>query len=150
MSKLINAKLGLAPEASEEATLAKIEAITAELETAKAEKVQLETEKADEVKQLTEERDGIKAELDTLKTEAAEATKARHKALVEASGIPPKDEETRTEALALLEANEALGVKFLAKFGGVDPSKSVLKQGDKIEAAQASVVDRLASAIAAQ
>lgn len=149
MSKLINAKLGLAPEASEEATLDKIEAITAEVETLKAEKAELETAKADEVKQLTEERDGIKSELDTLKAEAAEATKARHKALVEASNIPPKDEETRNEALSLLEANEALGIKFLAKFGGVDPSKPILdKQGDKIEAADGSPIDRLAAAIA--
>lgn len=148
MSKLINAKLGLAPEASEEATLAKIEAITAELETIKTEKAALETAKADEVKRLTDERDAITAELETLKTEAKEATKTRHKALVEASGIPPKDEETRNEALSLLEANEALGVKFLAKFGGVDPSKSVLeKQGDKIEASDASPLDRLAAAI---
>lgn len=48
---------------------------------------------------------------------AAEATKSRHAGLIEAAvtagKIAPKDDETKTQALELLEANEALGTKFL-------------------------------------
>lgn len=49
---------------------------------------------------------------------AAEATKVRHTSLVEAAvtagKIAHKDEETKAQALELLEANEALGTKFLS------------------------------------
>lgn len=91
---LILAHLGIdtAAEGAESAAVAKIQATEAELVTIKAENAKL--------------------------VQAAEAaTKARHEALIEAAvtagKIAPKDEETKNQSLELLQANEALGTKFL-------------------------------------
>ena len=60
----------------------------------------------------------VEAENATLKADVATATTARFTGLVEAAitagKIAPKDEETKTQAMELLEASEALGTKFLA------------------------------------
>ena len=60
----------------------------------------------------------VEAENATLKADVATATKARLTGMVEAAvtagKIAPKDEETKTQAMELLEASEALGTKFLA------------------------------------
>ena len=92
---LILAHLGIdtAAEGAESAAVAKIQATEAELAT-------------------------IKAANATLVAAAEAATKARHEALIEAAvtagKIAPKDEETKTQSLELLQASEALGTKFLA------------------------------------
>lgn len=98
---IILAHLGIdsAAEGAEKAALAKIQAAESELAAVKASHATLEAEN----KKLVD---------------AAEAaTKARHTALVEAAvaagKIAPKDDETKTQALDLLTANEALGTKFL-------------------------------------
>jgi phage I-like protein len=91
---LILAHLGIdtAAEGAESAAVAKIQATEAELAT-------------------------IKAANAVLVAAAEAATKARHEALIEAAvtagKIAPKDEETKTQSLELLQANEALGTKFL-------------------------------------
>lgn len=100
---LILAHLGIdtAAEGAENAAVAKIQATEKELASVKAANAELvEASKA--------------------------ATKARHTSLVEAAvtagKIAPKDDETKTQALELLEANEALGTKFLSALAVTHPS----------------------------
>ena len=118
---LILAHLGIdsAAEGAEKAALAKIQAAESELGTVKAKLTTLEAEN----KKLVD---------------AAEAaTKARHTALVEAAvaagKIALKDDETKTQALDLLTANEALGNKFLdalpVKFAAFE--KPLVTAGDE-------------------
>lgn len=97
-------------------------ALAATDETDAVEKISsLKEGMSDKEKRIAE----LEAELATLKgqVEAAEAIAkdaktAGHKAKIEAAvvagKIAPKDEETKTQALELLEASEALGTKFLA------------------------------------
>ena len=102
MSQLILAALAIDPsdENAETEAVTAIEKLKADIEMHKAAAAKLE------------------AELDSMKVETAAATKARYTGLVDAAiaagKIAPKDEETKTQTLELLEASEALGVKFIA------------------------------------
>jgi hypothetical protein len=149
MSKLIYAALALnaAAENAETEAVRKIETMSDDVAAKKKRIMELEAELS-----------SLKNDYDKMKTEAADATKARHTALVEAAittgKIAPKDEDTKTQTLELLEANEALGTKFLealpAKFEAfekpiVNASEFNGKGGtvNRVQAAQAKARQEL-------
>ena len=119
MSKLIFAALAISAAAdnAETAAVQAIEKLKTDHQTVTAANATLETENK-----------SLKAKVEAAETAAKEAKTAGYKAKVEAAvtagKIAPKDEETKTQALELLEASEAIGSKFLdampAKFAALD------------------------------
>jgi phage I-like protein len=143
-------------------------AVDASAENAEAEAVTKITamqgdmaDKQKRIDELTAELAELKASMDEVEAKAAEQAKSRRGALVEAAvaagKIAPKDDETRTQALELLEASEALGVKFLnalpAQFEKLDQPLVLASdekgKGDaasRVEAAQAKARAELGNA----
>jgi phage I-like protein len=119
-------------------------AISAAAENAETEAVNAIHGLKVEAKEAKDKLALIEAENIKLKADAKEATTARHIALVEAAvttgKIAPKDEETKTQALELLEASEALGTKFLealpAKFVAFDQPLVTAANGKPVNADQ--------------
>ena len=119
MSKLIFAALAISAAAdnAETAAVQAIEKLKTDHQTVTAANATLETENK-----------SLKDKVEAAETAAKEAKTAGYKAKVEAAvtagKIAPKDEETKTQALELLEASEAIGSKFLdampAKFAALD------------------------------
>jgi phage I-like protein len=117
-----------------------------------------ETEAVQAIERLKVEAQEAKDNAATVEAENKKLTKARHAALVEAAvaagKIAPKDEETKTSVLEVLEANESLGIKALdllpVKFAAfektlVNASESAGK-GDnqsRVQAAQAKARQEL-------
>ena len=128
MSKLIFAALAIsaAAENAETEAVNKITAMQGDV-----------TDKQKRIEELECELADLKKAKESAEAKCAAADKARRTGLVEAAvaagKIAPKDEETKTSLLELLEANEAMGVKTIdmlpAKF--IDLEKSVVKAGDK-------------------
>lgn len=127
-------------------------AINAAADNAETEAVQAIERLKVEAQEAKDKAATVEAENKKLIEAAADATKARHTALVEAAvaagKIAPKDEETKASVLEVLEANESLGIKALdllpVKFAAfekplVNASESAGK-GDsesRVQAAQA-------------
>jgi len=143
MSHLILAALDVdaSAENAETEAVAKITAMQGDM-----------TDKQKRIAELEAELEELKAAKDEYEAKAAEATKARHTGLIEAAvaagKIAPLDQETQGQALELLEASEALGVKFLsampAQHAALDQplvnasdSKGPGDAASRIEAAQA-------------
>ena len=134
MSKLIFAALAIsaAAENAETAAVQAIDQLKVEAADAKQKLALVEAANAD-----------LKKKVEAAETAAKEAKTASHKAKVEAAvtvgKIAPKDEETKTQALELLEASEALGTKFLdsmpAKFAALDKNIVTGTSDKKVESA---------------
>jgi hypothetical protein len=133
-------------------------AINAAADNAEAEAVQAIDRLKIEAKEAADKLATVEAENKQLVEAAEKATADRHASLVEAAvtagKIAPKDEETKTQSLDLLQANEALGIKFLdslpVKFAAFE--KPLVTAGDekgkgdsatRIEAAQAKARQEL-------
>lgn len=150
--KLLLAKLAIDPahENAESSAVSKVESMEMDM-TAKKKRIE---ELEAQIVAIQKEYDASAAKVGTLEAAAADAKTAAHKAKIDAavaSGkIAPKDEDTKTQALALLEANEALGSKFLESLPAKDPSGKVIDakfgDGTKIEASSSEI---LAAEIAA-
>lgn len=149
--KLLLAKLAIDPahEHAETSAVAKIEAMENDMAAKKKRVEELEAALA-EAKQALGESD---EKVEKLEAAAAELKSAGHKAKVEAAvaagKIAPKDEETKTHVIALLEANEALGTKFLESLPAKDPTGKVIDAKFGETKVEASATEILAAEIAA-
>lgn len=151
MSNLIFAALAVSPTAdgAEQLAADKIASMKGDV-----------TDKAARIAELEAELATLKGEKDAALAEAKDATTARLSGLIEAAvaagKIAPKDEETKSQALELLEASESLGVKFLtalpATLGDLGKTLVHAGQGDaksadvRVEAACAKARAELGSA----
>lgn len=133
-------------------------AINAAADNAETEAVQAIERLKVEAKDAKDKAGKLEAENKKLIDAAEAATKARHTALVEAAvaagKIAPKDDETKTSFLELLEASEALGVKALdllpVKFAALETplvnASEAKGKGDsatRVQAAQAKARQEL-------